>query len=823
MPITSTPYTAVYGPLSVAGATCTLWLDGADATTIGFSSGSNVNLWKDKSSNGFNATNTSIYPTYSGSNLVFTSSQQLRLSPFIPAATKNITIAAIWTCTSASTGGAFQSIIEQNAATGGAYWRYMIQGYGFLGRNEYMYGLNEFGANPTPGTSFPTFVVGTPNLSVITQSSTDGTNFTINNYSYGSLYGTQTYGTAVGAGIQGTIGLNTNGEGFTGVISEIIIFTSASSVLSIQQRQAIEGYLAQKWGLTSQLPPGHPGLTQTFYNSKVYQSRIPLSPQPIYQNFNPTQLTGCQLWLDGADPAGTGTPPANGATVSTWIDKSGNGRNAPANTIGGTFNRNTLNGNGGINFDTLNTKYYRTPSFVASSTNTPTIFLVCQQTVYNFSQNTTFLYAEINYLQFILYTRTAGNTNINMNLDMYNTDPSTGLTGIPISSPAIVSVVGTGAPSYTAIMYGNGTFNLSFTGTATNPMSTSSPYLIGSCIGNIYEIIFYDTALTDTQRQQIEGYLAWKWGLQNSLVSHPYKNIPPGLPWESSVTSGLTRLPPIVATGGTITFSGSYKIHTFTTVGTTNFVVSQVLPTGFSLQVLVVGGGAGGGVNSAGGGGAGGAIFVTSQTVTSGSYSIVVGAGGSGGINLFAPLYGAVGSNGSNSTAFGYTGIGGGGGGYCPQSSSNVINGVAGGCGGGGAAFDRGASAGIGGTPLQAGGFAGGNGVGNNSGGAGGGGMGSVGSNGSGNIAGSGGNGATYTIGGTAYTLSGGGGGGSYAGSTTSSGGSGGGGAGAQVTNTSGSNATYYGSGGGGGAGGGGAPKGGDGYQGIVIIAYNYL
>jgi hypothetical protein len=30
MPITSTPYTAVYGPLSVAGATCQLWLDAVD-------------------------------------------------------------------------------------------------------------------------------------------------------------------------------------------------------------------------------------------------------------------------------------------------------------------------------------------------------------------------------------------------------------------------------------------------------------------------------------------------------------------------------------------------------------------------------------------------------------------------------------------------------------------------------------------------------------------------------------------------------------------------------------------------------------------------
>ena len=27
--------------------------------------------------------------------------------------------------------------------------------------------------------------------------------------------------------------------------------------------------------------------------------------------FSPTMIPGCQLWLDGADPAGTGAIPAN--------------------------------------------------------------------------------------------------------------------------------------------------------------------------------------------------------------------------------------------------------------------------------------------------------------------------------------------------------------------------------------------------------------------------------------------------------------------------------------------------------------------------------
>jgi len=68
--------------------------------------------------------------------------------------------------------------------------------------------------------------------------------------------------------------------------------------------------------------------------------------------FNPTLISGCALWLDGADPAGTGVIPANGSTVTTWVDKSGNGYNftngsraAPTYTTGAlTFTGSGTNG-----------------------------------------------------------------------------------------------------------------------------------------------------------------------------------------------------------------------------------------------------------------------------------------------------------------------------------------------------------------------------------------------------------------------------------------------------------------------------------------------
>ena len=57
------------------------------------------------------------------------------------------------------------------------------------------------------------------------------------------------------------------------------------------------------------------------------------------------------------------------------------------------------------------------------------------------------------------------------------------------------------------------------------------------------------------------------------------------------------------ASGGTVTTSGDYKIHTFTSSG--NFVVSNV---GTDIDYLIIAGGGGGGWSNGGvGGGAGGA------------------------------------------------------------------------------------------------------------------------------------------------------------------------------------------------------------------------
>jgi len=305
----------------------------------------------------------------------------------------------------------------------------------------------------------------------------------------------------------------------------------------------------------------------------------------------------------------------------------------------------------------------------------------------------------------------------------------------------------------------------------------------------------------------------------------------------------------IVATGGTITCCGDYKIHTFTADGC--FSVSNAgNPAGSnSVDYLVVaGGGSGGATGPAsqggnGGGGAGG--FRESSGVASGCYSvsplgacvsalpvsvttypITVGAGG-------APATGGPSNNpytlgrpGSNSVFSTITSTGGGGGsaaggGGTPAES---LYGQPGGSGGGGGGVCAGIRCGGTGntpptSPPQGTNGGGQGGVCQAS--AGGGGATVAGSAATPSAGGSGGTGATTSISGSSTAYAGGGGGqGGNGGNPGGSGGTGGGGAGATSPGSGTAGTTN--SGGGGGSAAGSCTPSAAGGSGIVIIRYKF-
>tara|TARA_Y100001937_G_scaffold12031_1_gene15110 strand:+ start:603 stop:1910 length:1308 start_codon:yes stop_codon:yes gene_type:complete len=313
------------------------------------------------------------------------------------------------------------------------------------------------------------------------------------------------------------------------------------------------------------------------------------------------------------------------------------------------------------------------------------------------------------------------------------------------------------------------------------------------------------------------------------------------------------------ATGGTVTTSGNFKIHSFTGDGC--FVVSQVgngaaNPLGGPAVVdyVVVAGGGGGGNGKSGGGGAGGfreshsdansgpytaspLSTPTGITVTATTFPITVGGGGAGTPAGTTPGSAPQGSDGSNSVFSTITSAGGGGGGSVDPSSKN---GRPGGSGGGASQYGGAGTGGTGNTPpvSPAQGKNGGAGY---EPGAGGGGGGAT-ANGTNAVeasgspaqasAGDGGNGATTNITGSPVSYAGGGGGGMAACSPApepaglGTGGTGGGGNGVNTDlPRSAAGGTNQGGGGGGSSGPSVGPHsiaGGAGGKGIVIIRYKF-
>jgi len=297
----------------------------------------------------------------------------------------------------------------------------------------------------------------------------------------------------------------------------------------------------------------------------------------------------------------------------------------------------------------------------------------------------------------------------------------------------------------------------------------------------------------------------------------------------------------IVASGGTETTSGDYKIHTFTSSGT--FTVSSVGNTvggGDGVSYLVIaGGGSGGSRNPGGNGGAGGAggyregknsgdPYTASPlnapaglTVSAQGYPITVGAGGT---TPGATPATAQGTQGSTSTFSTISSAGGGKGGVSDPGNANNVSAGNGGSGGG-ASFGPGPKAqnyGIGNTPPVSPpqGKDGGQG---RSGGTvtsgAGGGAGAVGTDGDSTSGGIGGNGVASSITGSPVTRAGGGGGASET-TPEGAGGSGGGGKGKFSSGpTAGMDGTAN---LGGGGGGGYCSQGGTGGSGVVIIRYKY-
>ncbi len=517
---------SLFRPTNIAN--CSLWLDGADSSTMFqnttgtvpvTSSGSTVSLWRDKSVSANHASNTTAQPTVTfraqnGYNVVnFSGSQYLTLSTTtMPTGTTQCSFFFVTRTTSSGVQVFFT--YGQDPNTGG--------------RNpQFYYNTNVLNTD-TYGASGLSDNTNFLNSYVITSCTFTNSNIAWDNgslFSGGSTALTLNTGTGwASIGVGRIPPGNVLAYYLTGQIGEIIIFNRA---LSTSERQTVEGYLTWKWGLQNNFPATHPFRL----NPPDLPIQAPIGITQVKSAFfNPRNISGLGVWFDAADVNGNGSSTPNGASISTWTDKSGNGRNVVASGGAPTYNSSlkavSFNGSqwlsSGANYQIINPVNGTWSVFaVALTTNAATTGLIFD------ADGPPYRVAQFLRFESSSKLQSIGFDSTGTPFGVFSTD------SISANTQYIC-----GAVNDTSILtlYVNG--NGSSTTHPTNNTYPANVFSVGVNIesgvrysylyGNVYEIIFYNYPVSNTQRQQIEGYLAWKWKLQGNLPpTHPFKLFPP--------------------------------------------------------------------------------------------------------------------------------------------------------------------------------------------------------------------------------------------------------------------------------------------------------
>ena len=505
----SIPFT----PLTIPG--CVVWFDSADSTTIS-GSGTAGFQWRSKGATSLTASINAGVPvvaaTCNGFPCIYFSNATTKLTTGTitslgASGTTWITAATTLTSLASQTdaGVVIASISPEKAI------RWSSPG------NSIVYAIESatvFGSTTTNSNGIRGFTENAATGLTIFQNGTSSNISTSGNYTGGT-------------NVSFSIG-QWNSSGLVGWINEILIY---NSVLTLSQYQEVEGYLAWKYGYNTSLTTTHPNFSSAppltgqiiGIGPQYTQFTIPIQPTNIsfYKVFSPTQISGCVGWFDGKDPLGTGVAPSSGTAIIKWFDKSGQANNANSNTAALPF----YNSNGYITFTGANLLALSNPSDLVVNT-TFSIFVVEQRSNVQTAANFTYWMGgssitQNNNLQF-------GYRNSNdVTLGFFNNDADYTTVPNPTANEPfrLWDAVWDGTKQ-SIFLYG---YNAVQRAQATNLVSWSNGAIGGYTgggssfySGNLGEIIFFKPALSATSRQQVEGYLSYKWGIQNNLQStHP--------------------------------------------------------------------------------------------------------------------------------------------------------------------------------------------------------------------------------------------------------------------------------------------------------------
>ena len=256
--------------------------------------------------------------------------------------------------------------------------------------------------------------------------------------------------------------------------------------------------------------------------------------------WSPIQLRAT-LWLDAADVS---TISVDAGGVNFWGDKSGNGRHATTTVRKPAFSPNTIKGLSVITFTAAQSTKLDTSNFsIAPSREFCSFAVVSAASLLGSSS-----YRRIWVSKGLGDSSSVGST---YQEGFFGSGPNPGeflqiagstgilspiITGLGTSNPVLLTgAFGTaGAGSNENTTSANGGARASLAGQSGTLGTTG--IRIGSDVGTtgaaswnswIAEIIL-TTAISFSDLLKIEGYLAWKWGIQNNLpATHPYRNRAP--------------------------------------------------------------------------------------------------------------------------------------------------------------------------------------------------------------------------------------------------------------------------------------------------------
>ena len=547
----NTPTTRpIYGFDPRTVGSCAIWLDGSDSTSITLSSGTNISQWSDKS--GFsnhaqvrtgtatltaNAKNNLSGVTFGGSAILSNASTILSMSThsffLVAKETTHVDYAGFVSFLPSipnSLNAAPQSndfntfVLSSGKQKGDSRGNEFL---GYYGGYNSTYQVQDLNSNNSSTLTIPDYIYS----GIFTGESAQL-------YRNGSFLGTSVRRNAYGIPYQNNTGyllggryINrtvSTGAILNGVIYEFLYFNSA---LNSFQREQVEGYLAWKWGFQTislkSLPIQH----------SAYINPI------LGRNFIPTDIDQCCVWFDAADA----TTITSNATqdITAWRSKGWStfsvttnaGKLSTGVVLVNGLNTVRVNGLSDLivnNFGLLSNQprsyftviYSPNPgasdyySLFSVQTNSATILNNGQQMFIGYS------------------TKNMVTVSLNYGGPIANNLLNSEFVKNVTSGPMLCTIIHSDVTSNQNYVGWNGAQGTILYNNTANLFSTAAAtYYLGNRYANIYnlcELIEYNQVLTIGQRQQVEGYLAQKWGINISYTGN--WPAPPG----TTITSPLS-------------------------------------------------------------------------------------------------------------------------------------------------------------------------------------------------------------------------------------------------------------------------------------------